>query len=86
MRLSRMMTTSTTNSYEGYLKRFPDGTFSHDLRLVRSFCERVFVLESGHLVEFDAGNPGRQPPDTIRILQEAILPSALVPAGTGSAQ
>ena len=49
---------------------------THDLRLVRRFCQRVMVMESGQILETTAVNtPLRLQSMAGRTLQRAVLPA-----------
>ncbi|WP_029897935.1 ABC transporter ATP-binding protein [Desulfohalovibrio reitneri] len=49
---------------------------THDLRLVRRFCDRAVAMENGRLEPFDlTGDAVHKMSDSLRELAEAILPS-----------
>lgn len=46
---------------------------THDLRLVRRFCDRAFAMHQGRLEQF--GDNGASPPASMKPLLEAMLPA-----------
>jgi nickel transport system ATP-binding protein len=48
---------------------------THDLRLIRGFADRVYVMEGGRLLEVDARAEGSAVPPVLAKLRAAVLPA-----------